>query len=253
MPASTEEHVEAFPAAVSWASAALADAEVHRGVELNLAELARAGEYLPGRPREDFVAGRILVRVLAAKLLNHVSSTPRRHLPQDLELAQHCPGCGSAAHGAPRLRLPKTGQSFALSYARTSGWLLVALAPGRSLLGADLANIDDAAFAPGAGDLLEDYAYAPAERMLLQSLAPAERQAQRARWWALKEAVAKASGEGLAGAGGIPVVSGPARHRLLRGTANEVMELESGALDTLGQAFGQNLTGSILWVPAPIS
>lgn len=249
MPTSTEELVDAFPASVSWASAALTDAGVHRGVELNLAERARAGGYLPGRPREDFVAGRILVRVLAARLLDHASPALRPYLPQDLELVQHCPGCGSLAHGAPRLRVPKTGQSFAMSYARTSGWLLVALAPGHSLLGADLADLGDAAFAPGDGDLLEDYAYAPAERLHLRSLAPAERPAQRARWWALKEAVAKADGEGLAGAGGIPVVAGPARHRLLRGAGTEVVELESGAVDTLGQAFGPNLTGSILWVP----
>src|SRR4051794_7886872 len=92
-----------------WAAAPLARAATHTDLQLRPSELKRAGGYLAGRPREDFVAGRILVRVLAAGLLNRALAPGRRLLPGDLELTQYCPQCASTAHGAPRLRLPGAG------------------------------------------------------------------------------------------------------------------------------------------------
>lgn len=242
----------AGPAPPWWAAAPLADAASHPGVGLNPAELARAGGYLAGAPRADFVAGRVLARVLAAELLNRATA-PDREAPRvragELELTQHCPQCASGTHGSPSLRLPGRGHAFSVSYARTAGWLLLALAPGNGRLGVDLADSGDPAFASAEGERLEDYAYAPAERRHLASLEEPGRQRLRASWWALKEAVAKASGEGLAGEGGIPVVAGENRHRLLRAAGTEAIELDSRTPDTLGDTLPGSLLGHIVWVP----
>ena len=243
--------LEAGLSAPLWAAAPLAEAATHPAVRLLPDELARAGGYLAGRPRDDFVAGRILVRVLAADLLNRVMPSGRGILPGDLELTQYCPQCASVAHGTPKLRMAKTGQSFSLSYARTAGWLLLALAPANSRLGVDLADLDDSAFSSGDGGMLEDYAYAREERERLELLPESERQRLRARWWALKEAVAKASGEGLAGEAGIPVVAGKNVHPLLHSPGLRVLDLDPESLDSLGAMLPPHLVGSLVWAPGP--
>nr|WP_254456352.1 4'-phosphopantetheinyl transferase superfamily protein [Paeniglutamicibacter quisquiliarum] len=240
---------EAGLSALKWAAAPLAEAAAHTGLHLPPGELERAGGYLDGRPREDFASGRILVRVLAARLLNRALGPGRRILPGELELAQHCPHCGSRAHGVPRLRIAATGEGFSVSYARTAGWLLLAVAPVRDRLGVDLADLDDPAFSPGDGELLEGYAYSAQERAQLELLPEAERIRLRARWWALKEAVAKASGEGLAGEGGIPVVSGANRHPVLSGPGIRVLELAPEAVDSLGAVLPAHLVGAVVQAP----
>ncbi|GAA1498543.1 4'-phosphopantetheinyl transferase family protein [Paeniglutamicibacter kerguelensis] len=236
--------------ALWWAAAPLADAAAHAEVVLRPTELTRAAGYLPGHPRDDFVAGRVLARVLAAELLNRATPLTRDLRPDELELTQFCARCASVAHGTPRLRAPKNDLFFSLSYARTAGWLLLGLAPANRRIGVDLADLDDPVFASTDGDsLFEDYAYAPGERKELDLLPEAQRQFRRAQWWALKEAVAKAAGEGIAGEGGIPVVVGPNRHLLLRSPGTRAMDLEPGTPDTLGNVLPDNLVGSIVWSP----
>ncbi|MFL4476641.1 4'-phosphopantetheinyl transferase family protein [Paeniglutamicibacter sp. ORCA_105] len=243
--------LEAGLSAPLWATAPLAEAATHPEVRLLPDELARAGGYVPGRPREDFVAGRIMARVLGAGLLNHAVPPGRGILPGDLELTQYCPQCASEAHGTPKLRIPGTGEVFSLSYARTAGWLLLGLAPGNGRLGVDLADLEDQAFSLGEGGMLEEYAYAPEERERLELLPEAERQRLRARWWALKEAVAKASGEGLAGEAGIPVVAGKNLHPLLHSPGLRVLDLDPESLDSLGAMLPPHLVGSLVWAPGP--
>lgn len=241
--------IDAGLSAPWWAAAPLAEAAIHAGVRLGPAELARAAGYLPGRPREDFVAGRIMARVLAAKLLDRATPPGSAVLPGELELTQHCPHCGSGAHGTPRLQVPGTGQDFSLSYARTAGWLLLGLARGTERLGVDLADLDDQAFSPEDGGMLEDYAYSREERERLEMLPHPDRQQLRARWWALKEAVAKAGGEGLAGAAGIPAVAGRNRHPLLDSPGIRVLDVEPESIDSLGTMLPAHLVGSIVRVP----
>ncbi|GAA1498538.1 4'-phosphopantetheinyl transferase family protein [Paeniglutamicibacter kerguelensis] len=234
-----------------WAVAALESAARYPGIRLDPAESERAVAYAHGRPRDDFVAGRMLARVLAAELLNRAwPGEPTG--PGALDLAQHCPHCGADGHGTPLLRVPGRGQTFRLSYARASGWLLLALAPGNTRIGADLADLSDPAFAStGGGRLLEDYAYGPAERKVLARLDPDSRLRRQAEWWTLKEAVAKADGEGLAGAGGIPVVIGRKRHALLAMPKTRMLGIGPGERDSLGTALPARLVGSIVWVPPP--
>ena len=231
-----------------WAAAPLAEAARHPEVRLSAGELERAGGYLPGRPREDFTAGRILVRVLAAGLLGSAGDGAVR--PGELGLSQYCPACASSRHGVPRIVVPGAGLSFPVSYARTAGWMLLGMAPATWCIGVDLADLDDPVFAPDPGDgAFDAYAYAPGEIAQLAALQGPERRIRRARWWALKEAVAKAAGEGIAGSGGIPVVDGPARHLLLRSPGTGCLQLEAGAADRLGRVLPEHLVGSIVWSP----
>lgn len=231
-----------------WAAASLSTADLHASVSLRREELARAEGYQDGRPRRDFVAGRILARVLAADLLNGVFRAGTvRVRPEELELTQYCGRCASNAHGPGRILLPGTGQELALSYARAAGWMLLGLAPGGQLLGVDLVDLGDKAFAGEAGHQLEGYAFAHQEREILGRLSESARRMARARAWALKESVAKASGEGLAGEAGIPVVAGANVHRLLRLKRTRVMELLPGSRDMRGNLLPENLMGALLW------
>lgn len=247
-PAAGSLACEPFAGEPRWAAAALGTADLHAGVPLRPEERARADGYQQGRPRHDFVAGRILARVLAADLLNGVlPAGAARMRPEELELTQYCGRCDSKAHGSGRIRLPGTGRELAVSYARAAGWILLGLAPGGDLLGVDLVEITDGAFAGDAGRQLEDYAFALEEREILGRLPEPARRMARARAWALKEAVAKASGEGLAGEGGIPVVAGRKVHRVLGLASTRVRELPAGSRDPLGTRLPGNLLGTMLW------
>lgn len=245
-----------------WAAAALESADLHAGMPLRTEERARADGYQAGTPRRDFVAGRILARVLAADLVNGVLQAGKdldkdknqkpeagmaQVLPEDLELTQYCGRCAANSHGSTRIRLPGTGWEPVVSYARSGGWLLLGLAPRGHLLGMDLVDLGDQAFTGHAGHQLEDYAFAPEEREILGRLPEPERRLARARLWALKEAVAKASGEGLAGEGGIPVVAGAKTHRMLRLKGTRVTELPPGSRDMRGNLLPENLLGTMLW------
>lgn len=247
-----------------WAAAALESADPRAEASLRPEERVRAQGYQEGRPRRDFVAGRILARRLAADLLNEVLPAAAATVcPEDFELTQYCGNCASNAHGPMRLRMPASGWELAISYARTAGWILLGLAPGGHLLGVDLVDLEDQAFAGGPGYQLEDYAFAAQEREILGRLPEPERRMARARAWSLKEAVAKASGGGLAGENGIPVVAGSNVHPLLGLERTRVMELPPGSRDlretspSAHQLFANplstnqlpdNLHGCLLWV-----
>lgn len=231
-----------------WAALPLLAAGRHSGINLNPVELTRAQGYLPGRPREDFVAGRILVRVLAAALLNRLPGCEREVDPGELLLSQYCQRCASTGHGPAQIRASAGAAATAVSYARAGGWLLIALAPEAGVLGVDLADPRDGAFTPETNGIqLESYAYSHHEREHLEGLSGPARVAQRARWWTVKEAVAKASGEGLAGVDGIPVVAGPGTHELLLAGHVRIMELGAGSSDDLGTVLPAPLVGTVLW------
>lgn len=178
---------------------------------LTPAERERADAHGSGDARRRFVAGRLLVRELAAGLFDAPGG------PGSLEVRTVCPWCGPGAHGRPELVAGGAAVPVPLSYSRASGWLLVGVGPPGWRIGVDLADAASPAFAeePG-GNPLDDVAYAPRERALLEALEPGGRPLARARWWALKEALGKALGEGIAGPGGPPVVAGAGRHEALR-------------------------------------
>ncbi|MEE1622003.1 4'-phosphopantetheinyl transferase superfamily protein [Zafaria sp. Z1313] len=170
-------------------------------------EAARAAAHLAGAPRDRFTAGRLLVRQLA-------SAAWGLGAPAGLALEQRCPRCGSGGHGRPVLTRGGRELPWALSYSRCAGWLLLAGLEddAGARLGVDLADPADPAFAEPA---LDAVVLSAAERALLAALPAAGRPARRARWWAAKEALGKALGEGITGPGGPPAVEGAGRHPAL--------------------------------------
>ena len=195
---------------------------------LSVAEVERAAAYQSGRPRNDFVAGRLLVRSLATTLLARVAGgSGTAASPAGLAVVQHCPRCGEGAHGRPSLLLHGEPLNVGVSFSRAGGWLLLGLSPGAGGLGVDLAPPGDAAFTeePNA---MDTYAFSAAEQALLSGLPAAERPLRRARWWTLKEAVGKAAGSGITARTGLPAVGGPGRHPLLDAPTTVAIDLPAG-------------------------
>lgn len=156
-------------------------------------------------PRGRFLAGRLLLRQLAADAW--ALGAPGR-----LHVHQWCPACGSGAHGGPRLHRDSPRVALDLSYSRCAGWFLLAGRPhaagGPVRLGVDLADAADPGFAGDVGSALDEVVLSAGERELLGRVPPHERAGQRARWWAAKEALGKALGAGITGGAAPPVVAG---------------------------------------------
>ncbi len=144
------------------------------------------------RESASFVTGHALVRRVLGELLDLD--------PAGLSFERRCTTCGSERHGKPNL-VGISGWSFSLSY--TSGLAVVAAAEGVQV-GVDVEDLTDADFEGFAGATLsrdEVPAFAGLEgRELLVA---------RARVWARKEAVLKATGHGLVVDPSEVLVTGP--------------------------------------------
>lgn len=131
--------------------------------------------------RERFVLGCVVTRsVLGA----HVGSAPA-----DVALDRTCPECG-APHGKVRLDVEDDPTQLSISH---SGDLVVVALHRSAPVGVDVERVDR------ARDPAELYADAltRAETARMLALEPAARHDAFARTWARKEAIVKATGEGL--------------------------------------------------------
>ncbi|MFJ6456706.1 4'-phosphopantetheinyl transferase family protein [Paenarthrobacter sp. NPDC091669] len=150
--------------------------------------LERALRYAKTEDRDEFVAGRLAALHFAATLLGVES---RRLVP-----SYHCPQCGPAQdHGRPGFMLDGGPAPLALSASRASGWVLLAgvVHPPEELrLGVDLESTGKATF-----EGFDDVALTATEKRFLSTIPDQERDSQRARLWARKEAWLKMTGEGL--------------------------------------------------------
>lgn len=168
-------------------------------------ERARAARTVDPAQAAAFVAGRFLLRALAADLLGTRTGL--------LISCFACPACGPdgvSDHGRPEYLLCGERIPLALSLSRSGGFALLGAlgphgtgapgaphAPGaRSGLGVDLAEIAAVDF-----DGFDDVALTPRERHTLGRLPVGDRSAARARLWARKEALVKALGTGFADRG----------------------------------------------------
>ena len=111
--------------------------------------------------------------------------------PDRLEIDRTCPGCG-AAHGKPWL---PAAPDLHLSVAHSGGCVAVAVAAG-SPVGVDVEAVVELAGAEL--DLLAGGALAAEERAELARCPAGQRAAAFTTYWTRKEAVLKATGEGLA-------------------------------------------------------
>lgn len=151
------------------------------------AELRRAERFVSAAAADEFLSGRIALRLFAAELAG-VS-------PDSLEAVYRCRVCGAAQpdHGQPRYRLRDGTPGPLLSLSRADGWVVVAggwSRDGLLGLGVDAEAVGRADF-PGFDGL----ALTPRERLLVADDTDAG--AQRARFWVRKEAFLKATGSGL--------------------------------------------------------
>jgi 4'-phosphopantetheinyl transferase len=143
------------------------------------ARLARTAD------RDRYVTAHALLR----RVLARRTGVPAAQLQFD----RTCRRCGDD-HGKPRLRRPRAAVSFNLAHAGDR--IVVVVVDGNVDAGVDVERVPGAHAAvlatAGAGVLTVR------ERSMLQQLPPDGRRRALAVWWTRKEAVLKATGDGLA-------------------------------------------------------
>lgn len=146
-----------------------------------------------GPARRTHLTARAVTRLVLGDMLG----VPAR----SLSFGAVCRTCGGP-HGKPVLRSPAVPVRFSVSH--SGGWCVVAFALGVEV-GVDVEQIRL------RGDMLPVRALAPGEREVLAGCAPAEREAAFIRYWTRKEALLKATGDGLASDPAAIAVSPPDR------------------------------------------
>lgn len=145
-------------------------------------ERERAARFRNEEAHALFVQGRVMLR----QALSTYLGCP----PQALRLEQRCPRCGAPEHGKPRLASPASELVFNLSHARR----LVVLAVCRwGQVGVDVEWRGRARVMPEVARLL----LSATERAALAEIPEGGRQGALLRCWVRKEALVKATGEGL--------------------------------------------------------
>ncbi|MFI9157373.1 4'-phosphopantetheinyl transferase family protein [Kitasatospora aureofaciens] len=135
-------------------------------------ERARAARFRQESGRTDFVAGHVLVRLCAARLLGVPAAA--------LALAQECPDCGLADHGRPYLP-DHPGVQVSLSHTRG----VVAAGAGHRPVGVDV----ELAARGGSLGAVARRVLAPAELALVEAAAEPDR--AFLRQWVRKESLIK--------------------------------------------------------------
>lgn len=144
--------------------------------------------------RRRYVAAHVLARMVVSRYVD-------RH-PADLRLVARCATCGGP-HGKPRLEGHTTALELSLSH--STDRVVVAVAGAGVSVGVDVEKVEDSLdHARLAKDVL-----APVEQRAMGRLPPAERGAGFFRYWVRKEAVLKATGDGLLSPPNLLTVSPP--------------------------------------------
>ncbi len=181
----------------------LAQVDKNLATLLDPAEHFRAASIVNAATRHDFIAGRVVQRLMAAQLLQVD--------PRALVADYNCPDCSASplsSHGRPGYQLGGVPAPVSISFSRSHGWALAAMIPTAMIpialipramipragigLGIDVQHIPAVVFAG-----YDDVALSAAEKFSLAQLEPATQDQWRARTWARKEALAKVTGLGL--------------------------------------------------------
>lgn len=154
---------------------------------LGAAVRARAEGFHHEEDRRRFLAGRLAARSFVAAYL---------HAPEDaVSAAAHCPDClhgNDGSHGEPRYFIAGEPIPLKVSFSRSGNWLAAALAETR--VGVDLEDSAARAFADTA---VEDVMATDTEKAAIAAVPVPNRPRLRAQIWVRKEALLKASGQGL--------------------------------------------------------
>jgi 4'-phosphopantetheinyl transferase len=163
---------------VWWAR--LADCRPAHQRLLDQVETGRRAAYRLPADQDRFTLGVVLTRtVLAARL---------GVLPQQVRLDRSCPDC-DRPHGRPRLVSGASQVAFSVSHSGDLVGAAFTSAPG---VGLDVERV-----APPRAEGLADAVLSTAERADYDRSDPARRGSAFYRYWVRKEAVLKATGEGL--------------------------------------------------------
>jgi 4'-phosphopantetheinyl transferase len=149
-------------------------------------ERARAMRFVRPRDRHRFVLAHAALRLFVARCLDVQPAAVRYE---------------SGANGKPRLAPGLPSLEFNLSH--SGDWGLLAVARDR-LVGTDVEQVRDV---PDALSIADGH-FSAAERQVLRSLRAAERQDAFFRCWTRKEAMVKATGDGLGSTSALTRVDG---------------------------------------------
>jgi len=177
---------------VWWAAPALASPALLD--LLDEAERARHARFRLPADRDRYAVGRALARLLCARAAGcH---------PREVSFLLRCGHCDRPEpHGKPHPAGPAEGWEVSVTHSGER----VGVALSRGLpVGLDVERVADRDL-----DGLVSYTLTDRERAALDALAPAERPAGFFTYWARKEALLKATGQGLAGGLTSVEVSGP--------------------------------------------
>lgn len=185
---------------VWWARPSDAGADLaHLYRLLDQGEWARCARYVRPADRARYVVAHALVRLLIGVQLAVA--------PADLRFDTRCPQCGDG-HGKPRLN--GAGPRFSISH--SGDRVAVALTAG-ARVGVDVEKLVRRSDVDG----LARAVLAPEELRAHAALAPADRRAALLTLWVRKEALLKATGQGLAIApSSVTLTRSGQRPRLLR-------------------------------------
>jgi 4'-phosphopantetheinyl transferase len=162
---------------VWWAR--LADCRPDHQRLLDTVEHERRAAYRAAADQDRFTLGVVLTRTVLAAQLGVAAAQVR--------LDRACPDCGRP-HGRPRLT-SGTGPAFSVSHSGNLVGVAFATAPA---VGLDVEQV-----APQRAEGLVPAVLSPAERAEFDRLAAARRGPDFFRYWVRKEALLKATGEGL--------------------------------------------------------
>ncbi|HEX7969062.1 MAG TPA: 4'-phosphopantetheinyl transferase superfamily protein [Stellaceae bacterium] len=217
-PASTRSSIPLLPAGechVWWASAAAAQG--HLMPLLDPGERERWSRFRREDDRARYLAAHALKRIVVAGLLGMPAGA--------LGFSAVCRRCGGA-HGKPRLQEPAAAIEFSLSHSGER--VVLAVARGGAELGVDVERLvpqrDRGSLAPAV--------LSATEQRVVAALPPARRPLALLRYWTRKEALLKATGDGLAVAPATLTVSAPdAPPALLSWTAETPLDAPAYLFD----------------------
>lgn len=194
---------------------------------LNAAERERYDAYRREDDRCRFLTGRVMLRMVVAPELGCE--------PADVPVDATCPDCGKP-HGRPRV----AGTDLELSVSHSGDRVGLAVVVGIPV------GLDVESTARPVSDNLVAYALSDEERAQLDELPDAERTAGFFRYWSRKEAVMKATGQGLR----IPLrsftVAPPGETPRLVGAANPELVAVTVVLADLEPGAGYRASVAVL-------
>lgn len=156
-------------------------------------ERARAAQFVYARDRMQYLAAHSLARIVVGTHLGRE--------PASVRFVARCKSCGGP-HGKPHLDEPGADLEVSLSHSGTR--IVVAVARGVPV-GVDVEQTSP----PAGGALPAEVMLSSRERQVWEGLSRPDREPALLRYWVRKEAVLKATGDGLAVSPGLLTVSGP--------------------------------------------